>query len=701
MKKYALLFYILFAFFPIYSQIVFEFEEDDNVGFFSLAEHSFILEDVSHELTFEQISLNEYEWQQLNEPIPNLDFTASSYWVRVDFSLNFTDKETYLLEIARPLTNVVTIYLVNQKKEVTILKGGDEITFENRPFQHRKMLFPLTLQPNEQYRMYVQLRSDGEVITLPMYLWKQDSFIQADNKEQSILGFYYGILAFVFVMYFFFYLALREKSFLYYILYVLALILFQLSLDGLAFQYLWPNNVWLGNHAIIIFAGFTILFINMYAKDFLNTHQILPTYDKIFKGFIILACITILWGFTGGVVYQFSFPVANAIGFFSTVFIFITIVAAIRKNCKVSIFFALAFIFLIIGSIVFVLANFNVLPHNLLTEHAIKYGSALEVTFLSLSMAAKFREIQLEKETAQQSMLENLAELNQIKEQANIKLEQQVKERTLEIEKQKEEIEEKNHDIMSSIHYAKRIQTAILPADELMNDCLPDAFVLYEPKDVVSGDFYWVAQTSTSDTNKKIVLFAAADCTGHGVPGAFMSLIGNNYLQASLKQSEVNTPAQALDFLNKGVQNTLEQNKSETLKDGMDIALCAWLKEDKKLYFAGAKNPLYMIKNNELIEIKGDKQPIGAYLDEERIPFTNHEITLDGGEMIYVFTDGFADQFGGPKGKKFRYGQFKDLLMEIHQLPLTEQKNRLREAFFSWKGNLEQIDDVCIIGVRL
>ena len=252
-----------------------------------------------------------------------------------------------------------------------------------------------------------------------------------------------------------------------------------------------------------------------------------------------------------------------------------------------------------------------------------------------------------------------------------------------------------------SIHYAQRIQNAILPSSTLINDCLPESFVLFKPKDIVSGDFYWVSPVTTSNTNEKVILFCVADCTGHGVPGAFMSLIGNSYLKLSLNEPSVNSPAQALDFLNKGVISTLQQNNTEKIKDGMDLALCAWFKTSNKLYFSGAKNPLYIIKNGELIEIKGDKHPIGAYLDGTLEPFTNHAVDLEGGECIYLFSDGYPDQFGGEKGKKFMYGKFKKLLLEIHTKPMKEQQQILNDRFVEWQGDMEQIDDVCIVGVRV
>lgn len=255
---------------------------------------------------------------------------------------------------------------------------------------------------------------------------------------------------------------------------------------------------------------------------------------------------------------------------------------------------------------------------------------------------------------------------------------------------QKQQIEMKNRDITDSIQYAKRIQSAILPTENLIEKTLPQSFVLYLPKDIVAGDFYWLEQ------NKNSTLFAAADCTGHGVPGAMVSVVCNNALNRSVREFQLKEPASILNKTRDIVIETFE--KSETnIKDGMDIALCRL--EANQLQYAGANNPLWIIRNNELIEIKGDKQPIGKYMNKQ--PFTNHVIELEHGDTIFLLTDGYPDQFGGEKGKKYKYRQLKEKLVSIVNLPLKEQKENLLAEFNNWKGELEQIDDVCIIGIRI
>ena len=261
-----------------------------------------------------------------------------------------------------------------------------------------------------------------------------------------------------------------------------------------------------------------------------------------------------------------------------------------------------------------------------------------------------------------------------------------------EVDQAYDALEEKNQEIMDSIAYAKRIQTAILPPDRLIKEYLNDSFILYKPKDVVAGDFYWM-----EPKNGK-VLFAAADCTGHGVPGAMVSVICNNGLNRATREFGLTDPGEILTKTRDLVISEFEKSEEE-VKDGMDIALCSL--EGNQVKFAGANNPLWIIRkgSEEVEEIKADKQPIGKYAEPK--PFTSHSIELNAGDTLYTFSDGFADQFGGEKGKKFKAKNFKSLLLSIQNESMERQKELIDEAFENWRGKLEQLDDVCVIGVRV
>ncbi|MBL7883563.1 MAG: tetratricopeptide repeat protein, partial [Bacteroidia bacterium] len=269
-----------------------------------------------------------------------------------------------------------------------------------------------------------------------------------------------------------------------------------------------------------------------------------------------------------------------------------------------------------------------------------------------------------------------------------------------------EELHLQKKEIIDSITYAKRIQNVILPSNKLIKDNLPNSFILYLPKDIVAGDFYWLECVKGKGHNgADVVLFAAADCTGHGVPGAMVSVICNNGLNRSVREHGIINPGEILEKTRQIVVSEFEKS-DEVVKDGMDISLCAL--SGKKLQWAGANNPLWIIRKNtdseqegkfKLIEIKADKQPIGK-VDNPK-DFTNHSFELLKNDTIYLFTDGYQDQFGGEKGKKYKASQLKQLLLSIQENTMEEQKQILHENIHAWKGNLEQVDDICIIGVRI
>ncbi len=276
------------------------------------------------------------------------------------------------------------------------------------------------------------------------------------------------------------------------------------------------------------------------------------------------------------------------------------------------------------------------------------------------------------------------------------------------IQEQKEIVEDKNRSISDSINYAQRLQTAILPTSEYVNEYLPDSFLFFQPKDIVSGDFHWF------EVKDDLIFIAVADCTGHGVPGALVSVVCSNALNSALNEFGLRSPA---EILNKTRQLVIERfaQSDDEVSDGMDIGLCCVDKSKHKLTFAGANNPVWIVRKNDhindegdnilegkstsLIEIKGDKQPIGRYASLD--PFLDKMIDLQPGDIVYLCTDGFADQFGGEKGKKFKYRPFKQLLLDLSELPLSKQGAQLAAEFNQWKGAHEQVDDVCVVGFRM
>jgi phosphoserine phosphatase RsbU/P len=333
------------------------------------------------------------------------------------------------------------------------------------------------------------------------------------------------------------------------------------------------------------------------------------------------------------------------------------------------------------------------------------YKAINEINVLKQGLEAKknLEGALIEKAEAQQQALINLKEKEKLILQQNEMLEKQVAERTVEVINQKELIEVKNKEIIDSIIYAKHIQEAMLPSPKLISEHLTDCFILYLPKDIVAGDFYWFEQIITDKTKENAadqILIAAADCTGHGVSGALMSMLGVSLLNQIVNEKGIISPSLILDNLHAAVISALKQQETNS-NDGMDIALCNIDLKNKQLHFAGANRPLWIIRNNELISIAPDKIPIGGTQIEKINLYTNHAIPLEKDDSIYMSTDGYADQFGGEMGKKIMTKNFKTFLLSINKEKMENQKTLLRNYFEKWKAVNEQVDDVLVIGIKI
>ena len=338
----------------------------------------------------------------------------------------------------------------------------------------------------------------------------------------------------------------------------------------------------------------------------------------------------------------------------------------------------------------------------------VKYAFVIGFTLMILLVSFVYRNYRNKKKANVLLKQQNI-EISQQKEEISTQRDEIEAQRDL-VTHQKEHIEIIHKAVTDSINYAKRIQEAVLPVSESARSVLGEHFILFKPKDVVSGDFYW-----TTKVNNWLIV-TVADCTGHGVPGAFMSMLGISFLNEIVRKQEVTQANQVLNELRKEVINALQQRgKTGEQKDGMDISLLVVNTETNECQWAGANNPLYIVRGGQnpqgltkpellqnlegLEEIKGDKMPIAIHLVMS--DFTNHEFKVEKADCLYLFSDGFADQFGGPKGKKFMYKQFKELLLTNCNKPMQEQNGILEKAINEWIGNNEQVDDVTVLGIKI
>lgn len=641
-------------------------------------------------------SKNKLEGRKLVRSIENLDFTSSNFYIDFVLVNKGQDDLELVLETARPITNTVALF---DEKGKQLAQSGDAIPFVEKDISSNRSLLPITVRAHSSQRYILKLSSDGEIISLPMIFWESHRIDHQERIEQFLFGIFYGIFIFVIIIYFTFFVLLRDSLFLLYTIYVFFSGMLQFVLDGYGHMYLFPSGDYFTQHQVIFVAGFTVFFALLYAIRYL---ELKGRLKKITYGIILLVLVTNLLSLIPGKLYELGYPLINGFSFLAILFLLIIAIRIRRINPRISILFLVGLFTLMFGAFVFILGNFSVIDIPSVTQNSLKVGTLVEIICLSILMAGKYKELQEDKEKIQRQLVLELEEKNLLISETNVRLEKEVKERTKEIEKQRTELKEKNDDFVASIKYAERIQKALLSNEQRFKSVFKDSFIIYQPKDIVSGDFYWIDKIDPTRQNPNgLIVYATADCTGHGVPGAFVSIICDNLLKAGKRQESVNTTGEALDFANIEINRILNNEYSdENIRDGMDVALIAIDPISLQLQFSGAKHNLYIVRDGVTTELKGDRKAIG-YIETEDHPFTTQTFQLLKGDMLYSFSDGFTDQFGGPDGKKFTTKRLKSILETISKESISHQESTLENYFDLWKDEAEQVDDVLLVGIRI
>ncbi len=517
------------------------------------------------------------------------------------------------------------------------------------------------------------------------------------------LSCFYLVLGLVHLLLWFFYKS--NKGNLYYFLFALNLALFPLCIS------ISMNTGNTGVAHLLTLAtvlAFPLIFISLLNLVY---HFFYEKFPKRFKWYALAGFLTALFSFFQwplSEILMVTFPVT------ATIDTLVTVIMAVRKRKRGSkiigagillfagfILFALVSVIIAsflstnidigdswIGLIVLVLFILSIIS----IPVPMSVFLAKDFALTNVTLKQKLEEVELLSEKT----IEQEKEKQRILETEKDRLEQQVTERTFEITEQKKIIEEKNKDITDSILYAKKIQDAMLPAMDVAKELFPASFILFRPKDIVSGDFYWLTETNGYR------FIAAADCTGHGVPGALMSMTGNNFLNQLVNERNLISTKDILVQLDESIRKSLKQERADVeSKDGMDIALCRFAADFSEVMYSGANRPLWIFRNNEVLEFKPTKKSIGGSYVETGSSFSEQRIPLQKNDCVYMFTDGFADQFGGPEGKKFMTKKMKGLVKSFGSMEINLQKEILEKAFTDWKNALEQVDDVLIMGVQI
>ncbi|EAY28559.1 probable two-component sensor, putative [Microscilla marina ATCC 23134] len=679
---------------------------------YTLSQHIGIFADSTGTYSLQDLLAGKAHFTINTNPQPNFGLTNTTYWVRLNL-YNPDDKPVqWMIENGYPITHYIDLFVVDQNQQVIFkAKGGSKYPFEQRLVKYRKNVFPTLIPAHTQYTYFFRLQSQTSMQIL-LTAWQPVAFAENTNNELYFWGGYVGIILAVILYNMFVAMSLKSISYAYYIVYVGCFGLIQLSLQGLAYQYLWPNAVWWTNHCMPFLMLLSTFASVAFTQGFLLTqtsqakwlHKVLNIAKYANLSFVVILLLP----------YQIALKISALISVISLILMLAAGVIRLLENYRPARYFCIAWFTFVLGAIILILKNFGVLPTNFFTSHTAAIGSALEAILLSVALADKLKVLTQERDEAHRETLK-------VQKQINEDLEDKVKLRTREIaeknaelitqneeitaqrdllDEQKTAIEDQHIQITSSINYAQKIQQAMLPDIQEIKENFADCFVLYKPRDTVSGDFYWFTRVETHQRQPLLIL-AAADCTGHGVPGGFMSMIGNELLTEIVYQRKEYQPDLILQELDLGIRRVLKQKETGN-RDGMDLTIVTVDPHTQTMRFSGAQNPLVYVQNSEMRVIKGDKIPVGGARLKKEHRYTCHTIDIASPTTLYMYSDGYQDQFGGAEGRKFMSRRFRELLYSIHQKPMLQQQQILEQQLADWQQHQhKQVDDILITGVRV
>lgn len=664
-------------------------------------------EDKSCRLTIDDVNSEKFaeNFRENKVQLPRNFNTNSAYWVRFVIKNNSERNKSWLFEYFDSSIQQILFFAPDGKNGFNEYAAGSHLPFSSKYIFHKNFIFPISPILGVEQTYYARIKSSHLVFMLGV-VRSYERFTSYALSEYYFLGLYYGIILAMAIYNLLLFVTVKDKTYLFYVLYVLSSGFLCSVMDGTGFHFLWPTFPYFNQNAFSLALFLMSVWALMYTQGFVSLKKATKFHFNILEICIIVRMLVFIAA-------QTCFPILREIVFVDIIVLFVCYLSGIvsyRNGNRSTKYFVMGFTLLFLG---FIISNLTVnsifglsLPNNIYTVYSFNLGIVLEMILLSYALAHRIKTLMLENNESQMQLITELKEKDEFRDVLNKELESKVKARTIELSNKSNLLEEKNQELVrlydevkDNIKVAKWIQESILPTQEEINQYLSENFVLYMPKDVVSGDFYWFEEKG----DRKYL--AAVDCTGHGVAGAFMSIIGYDMLNEILRnpKNDAINAAQILDKLNLGVISTLKQkSKDSKSRDGMDINLCIIDTKNRKVNFAGAVNYLYIIRNKELIKLVADSFSIGIPKSGSIMPFTNHEFDLLPGDMVIQYSDGYADQLGGADGyKKFLYPKFRDLLIQISDKSVVEQHQIMKNVIIDWIGPWEQTDDILVIGTRI
>lgn len=709
----------------------------------NLLNYVYLFEDKERTLKIEQIKSGNFNSQF--KPFRNYNelHPQTFYWAKIEIDLETQTLVKLIFRIRG--SDSFDVYLPTKNSQFHKKRTGRLVPTErNDEITVLSNVLLLNLEGNQNdsintQTLFINFSSENnrpyfylDIVDIEHGLEKTIQELEKKGNSNLVDGIFYGLLGLMFVAGMALFVLQKHRYYLFYSLYVFFISIFLMSMDTLIIEKVLFNHrkyeFFVQNASVIT----SIIFYNLFLRNVMFRQINLRKIRKFIAGFIyFILGLTIFILLEQVKIYKILIVPSGVILFV----VYLTIqLKHYNKNEKISSLVAIGTLILYSSFLYLVLKFAFDLPS---LVQVLQVGILCHVLFFAYILVYRIKHSEELRRKAQDKLISQLQENKKLQHKVNKELEQKVKERTRKIGQQNEELKsqyeeiltintvleeqrklveernlelqaqneeiacqrdklnDKNKEIRESIVYAKRIQTAVLPRQDYIDEILHENFILFRPRNEVSGDFYWVRQVNG------YIVIAVADCTGHGVPGAIMSMLGISFINEIIYNREITQCNEALNELRKQIKHTLRQTgRYGEADDGMDIAVCAIDTHSNKMQYAGANNSLYLIQNNEFIEIKADRMPIG-YSPNEKRSFTNHEIQLKEGDVIYLSSDGFMDQFGGSMNHKYMSKNFKRKLLEIHNKPMFVQKELLDDELDKWMGGIEQTDDILVMGVRV
>ncbi len=630
------------------------------------------------------------------------------YWAKINLQSTLTQDSEWILFLGYVSeAEIYTLY-----EDGTFDKKRAGFFVPNRALEPREgpeVKTSILLRSEQSATVYVRFTNELPYPPEPTFaLQSYKSWQVTMNRIDLVQGIFHGLLWLMLLYNFFLYLTIRDKTYKYFASYTLFMSLYFFNEYEYLEHYFLSSSphlsFYLGN-LIYIALTFYILF----NRSFLNISTEYPKWDKVLQ---IWLWVSVVFTISSVPLHVLAFdiylPIRNGFHLFylGSLIVFTLIILFIKDGLATLV--VLGNVFILTGGLFIVLGNLGVIPFSL---YYLLGGVAAQLFVFMMAMSYRYRRSLVERQETQEKLITQLQENERLQTQMNRRLEQKVIERTQEIEQAKEEIEAQNealtnksvelelayNKITDSVRYAQRLQNAILGDEHEILSHFQDGFILFLPRDIVSGDFYWSYQID------HLRILIAADCTGHGIPGALMTVLGQSVLNDVVIEERFTSPDEILYELDKKVVMTIQKQTTskEHPRDGMDMVVVTYDEISNTLKFAGAKNPLYYVRDHEIHTIKGSLFPIGVHRSKKRKKFELHEMQVQEGDIFYLTSDGFQDQFGSEDGRKYLKKRFREFLLQNSHLPMIDQKERLYEEFRAWKGKQAQTDDILIVGIKI